>query len=844
MTMIAIYPPPEIAAALAVPGGEPVDALHCTVAYVGPADEIGDNGRRIVLERAVAAAGWRTPFVVRFGGVARFDAPDENGNQPIVALVDSPELTDLAAGLCDDLAYTLDRERTHGYTAHITLAYASPDVPLPVIEPFEFEVSALSVVLDDGTDGRVDIPLVVAPEVVELAESIVDQLDGRVVEAVTTATGRVFRCQIIEAGMSRNRKRYPLSVLHAAASLYEGVKAFDGHRPDMEMATSRIEHLVGHWRNVTPNATGIEGDLHLLPGAQLIAEALEASLDTQAAGLPPVVGISHDTETMTRIVGGVEEATQIVRVLSVDVVADPAAGGKAVRMVAGGITADDLSASPTSPEKEHQDMSLAEILASATDEDKAALRALLGDAPTNTTPVPEPEQGDDPAPELVAAGRESLFVRGLVREAMADAKLDPGHAAAVTSLLPERVSESDISRAVATVHATVQKVAEGVERAGLTPSATQRIAVGRDEGDKARERLYQTLCRNWREGFTSIYAAYEAITGQRLNPYDPDDVRALVRESWAPSRMGKRVSEAISSSTFGEALGDSVTRRLIDMYRGARYGSWRAIASTVPVRDFRTQRRDRIGGYGNLPTVLEGGAYQPLTSPTDEEATYAVTKKGGTESWTFESAMNDDLGALARIPEELGRAAARTLHEFVWLDNFASNPTCTYDTVALFDAAHANTEALALSNANASTLRAKMRTQAGYGVASKPLGVTPRFLVVPNELEDLGNQICNGDRAVPATTPGATDVPNLHRGTELIVVDEFTDANDWFMVADPADVPLIEIGFLGGREEPELFMQDDPSQGTPFSSDEVTYKIRHIYSGAVIDHRAAQRATQ
>jgi phage major head subunit gpT-like protein len=613
-----------------------------------------------------------------------------------------------------------------------------------------------------------------------------------------------------------------------------------------EFETSSIDGLAGHWRNVEANSAGVEGDLHLLPSATHVAEALDASLAAQAAGLAPVVGISHDVVATFRMVESVQEATRIVSVLSADVVADPAAGGRAVRMVAGGITVDDASASPNSPEKEHPDMSLAEILASATDEDKAALRALLGDAPTATTD-PDPDDAPSPAdaePELVGAARESLTVRLLVREAMTAAKLDVRHTEAVDALLPERVAESDIARAVDTVNRTVQRVAEGVERGGLTPSSTPDLRVTADERDKARERLYQTLCRNWREGFTSIYAAYEAITGRRLNPYDPDDVRTLVRESWAPSRMGKRVSEAITTSTFGEALGDSVTRRLIDMYSAARYGSWRAIATTVPVRDFRTQRRDRIGGYGNLPTVAEGGAYQPLTSATDEEATYAVTKKGGTESWTFEAAMNDDLGALARIPEELGRAAARTLHEFVWLDCFASNPTCSYDSVALFDAAHANTDAVALSNANASTLRAKMRTQAGYGVASKPLGVTPRYLIVPNELEDLGNQICNGDRAVPATTPGATDVPNLHKGTELIVVDEFTDANDWYMTADPADLPLIEIGFLGGREEPELFMQDDPAQGTPFSSDEVTWKIRHIYSGAVIDHRAAQRGTQ
>lgn len=710
-------------------------------------------------------------------------------------------------------------------------------------EPGAFRASY---VIDDG--GVVTLGAPVKVERRTTYEEVRESLAGRLIEArAADADGsRVFHCQIIEAGDSLNGRRYPLGVIHAAAGLYEGAKAFDHHRAQQAFTTGSIGGLVGWWRGVEKVADGLQGDLVLLPSATHVAEALDASLAAQRSGLAPVVGISHDVLANFRVVQGVQEATQIVSVLSADVVADPAAGGRAVRMVAGGL-ADGPSASPNSPEKEHPDMSLAEMLAKATDEEKAALRAeLLGDAPATTdTPDTPPVVEEQPAEgELVGAARESLTVRLLVREAMTAVKLDDRHAESVTALLPERVTEADIDRAVRTVTATVQRVTEGEERAGLTPSATQRIRVSEEAGDKARERLYQTLCRNWREGFTSIYAAYEAITGRRLNPYDPDDVRALVRESWAPSRMGNRASEAITTSTFGEALGDSMTRRLIDMYNAARYGSWRAIATTVPVRDFRTQRRDRIGGYGNLPTVAEGGPYQPLTSPTDEEATYAVTKKGGTESWTFESAMNDDLGALARIPEELGRAAARTLHEFVWLDCFASNPTCTYDSVALFDAAHANTDALALSNANASTVRAKMRAQAGYGVTGKPLGITPAFLVVPNELEDLGNQICNGDRAVPATTPGATDVPNLHKGTSLIVVDELTDANDWYMVAAPADLALIEIGFLGGREEPELFMQDDPQQGTPFSSDEVTYKIRHIYSGTVADHRAAQRGTQ
>lgn len=305
----------------------------------------------------------------------------------------------------------------------------------------------------------------------------------------------------------------------------------------------------------------------------------------------------------------------------------------------------------------------------------------------------------------------------------------------------------------------------------------------------------------------------------------------------------RRAAESVSSTTWAEILGDSITRRLIELYQGNNYQGWRALVRTVPVRDFRTQRRVRMGGYGVLPDVLQGGTYQPLTSPTDEEATYAVAKKGGTEDLTFEAITNDDLEAVARIPEALARAAAMTLYRFVFLTLFSDNPTCTYDSTALFHASHGNTTAVALSQSGASQLRQKMRDQAGYGVSTDVLGVTPSYLVVPNELEELGAQIALGDRAVPSSG-NASDLRNIHQGLSLIVCDHLTDANDWFMAASPTDLAGIEVGFLGGREEPELLMQDDPRVGAAFSSDKVTWKIRHIYSGAVIDHRAFQRGTQ
>jgi DNA primase large subunit len=51
------------------------------------------------------------------------------------------------------------------------------------------------------------------------------------------------------------------------------------------------------------------------------------------------------------------------------------------------------------------------------------------------------------------------------------------------------------------------------------------------------------------------------------------------------------------------------------------------------------------------------------------------------------------------------------------------------------------------------------------------------------------------------------------------------------------DVPGIEIGFLDNQQEPELFVQDNPTVGSMFTNDKVTYKIRHIYGGNVVEYR-------
>ena len=131
-----------------------------------------------------------------------------------------------------------------------------------------------------------------------------------------------------------------------------------------------------------------------------------------------------------------------------------------------------------------------------------------------------------------------------------------------------------------------------------------------------------------------------------------------------------------------------------------------------------------------------------------------------------------------------------------------------------------------------------MRSQAAYGNATQILGLVPRVLLVPNELEDLANKLCNAAvNLISAATLETSDMPNLHKGIKVVVVDNWTDANDFYVVGDVGLCPTIELGFFQGREEPELFSQSQPEQGSMFLADKLTWKIRHIYGGGILDHR-------
>lgn len=638
-----------------------------------------------------------------------------------------------------------------------------------------------------------------------------------------------YLVRVIRAGTSLNGVDYPAAVLREAAPLFNGTRVFvksDDDHVKGAAGSKDFRLLIGRLveaRFVEADGGEIQAVLEVLETADVAAKLREAV----ERGMTDLFGLSIDAEGTSRKRGKFREATKLTKVASVDLIIEPGAGGQVIRFIE--------SLQEPSNMKLRQQMLAAIAAISATqaaalggasdDEVLAAYREAVGGAlPHDTTATAAAAGAGAPAP----AGLAEIDQRIRMVEARAEARVAIAASplpAAAKERLTRRFAEAaqftaaDVSAAIEDERTYLGRLTEGAQIQGLGDG---RVEAGQDRSEKVREQLDAFFDRN--QPARSFREAYIDITGDR-------QVSGLMancdRRRLAEALGGSRFAEAVSSTTFGEILGDSVTRAMIREYRALEaYGDWRWLCDVVPVTDFRTQRRTRMGGYGNLPAVAENGDYDPLTTPGDEEATYAATKRGGTETISLEAIANDDVGAIRRIPLALAVAAGRTLYEFVY--NFlATNPTI-YDGVALFHATHNNLGTAALDATSFAAARLAMKRQAELS-SSKRLGITLRHLVIPADLEEAAF-----DLFVRDTNNDETFVQS--RKPTVHVVDYWTDANNWYATADNSQVPLLELGFYGG-EEPQLFVQDNPTQGSLFSNDQIKYKIRHIYGGAVRDFR-------
>lgn len=709
---------------------------------------------------------------------------------------------------------------------------------------------------------------------------------SQIIEAVAGAQGREWDVILIEKGLSLNGNYYPDSTLKTSIPLFEGAYAYADHATVADRISRperSVKDKVGRFKSIEYGSFLVGG--HTVEGlkarfkviAPWLREVLKEAVE---AGEPDFLGFSIDAEGHVgkRPFDGksVNWVEQITTVHSVDVVTSPAAGGRILRLVASTGAATDievLSEPELNTEVSNSEPdSVVENTESATEntkqnggfdmdpeELKRLVDASIQEALISAKPVDETAEIKEQLKLLQETARLrdcEVSIEKALREATGLSDMGKDKIRTQFADLSKRRSWEDtelaavIKEAIDYEAALVQKFHNPV-----SPVATYKVGnASKDQMYKALEGLFEAQDIDGVTRFKSLKEGYCRWTGSDPFEVGPFEMARAYSTKYDSAYDSKRVQESLQTSDWASVFANVMYNKMMKAYSYDPYNVWKKFVSQIEdVPDFKTRQWTRIGGYGDLSTVAEQATYPQLTSPGDENVTYSITKYGGLDDVTWEAIINDQVARIRQIPIAMGRAAARTLNKFVMNLVTVANPTMDYDGTALYIAGHGNTgtNVLSLGGVNSSIIA--MRDQTAFGETNEILGERnlPRFAVVPNELEARAKRVFSPtkynamvlDTNAAAADDGTGVDPEAFadKGIEIVVYDTLSDANDWYFVGDPSKVETLVMGFLNGKQEPDLFVQDQPTVGSVFTADKISYKIRHVFGGEVLDHRSFYR---
>lgn len=353
------------------------------------------------------------------------------------------------------------------------------------------------------------------------------------------------------------------------------------------------------------------------------------------------------------------------------------------------------------------------------------------------------------------------------------------------------------------------------------------VTMGEAESDKFRAAAQDAVLMA--AGIPVVDAAPGA---QELRGYSMVEMarESLRRESGSTVNFGDNMELARaainSTSTFPAIMSNLANKSVMVGFNEAEttYQIWAGKGSN---RDFKEAARVALSEAGTLELVPEGGQFKQ-DSFGEASARTKVATYGKLFSLTRQAIINDDLGLFSKIATKYGSAAKRLVNKMVYAQ--LTGNVKMQDNVALFDTKHGNVagtgEALSVK-AIAKAITAMRRQKGITGEAT--LNITPKYLVVPPELEMTAYQIVNSTAAVDGVNSG---VANPYKGRFIVVADaELTDPDAWYLVADATQHDTIEVTYLNGVETPRL----ETRQG--FDVDGIEYKVAFDCGVSALDFR-------
>ena len=264
---------------------------------------------------------------------------------------------------------------------------------------------------------------------------------------------------------------------------------------------------------------------------------------------------------------------------------------------------------------------------------------------------------------------------------------------------------------------------------------------------------------------------------------------------------------AFSNASIAGILGNTANKFLLAGFDAVEK-TWRAISSIRNASDFKTMTSYRLTGVSQYEQVAPDGELKHGTLG-EESWTNKVDTYGLILAITRQDITNDDLSALTIIPQRIGFGAGLKLNDEFWtafLDN------STYFASGNSNYATGAATALSVDSLTAAELLFADQVDAD----SKPAGVTPEILLVPNALRVTASGLAN-DLELRNTTASTKYVTgNPHAGKFSVETSSYLGNSSytgysiaaWYLIANPAALPVMEVAFLNGQESPTIETAD------------------------------------
>ncbi|MCA9633759.1 MAG: hypothetical protein KC766_39175 [Myxococcales bacterium] len=271
--------------------------------------------------------------------------------------------------------------------------------------------------------------------------------------------------------------------------------------------------------------------------------------------------------------------------------------------------------------------------------------------------------------------------------------------------------------------------------------------------------------------------------------------------------FSRSVQASFSTIDLGGILSNVANKFLLEGFFSVER-TWRNICAIRNVSDFKTVTSYRMIGKEQYEQVAPGGELKHGTLGEEQYSNKADTY-GLMLSIDRRDIVNDDLGAITTVPRKLGRGSGLKINDIFW--------STFMDNASFFTAGNNNyisgaTTGLSIDGLTQGEVTFMDQTDAD----GKPIGVMPAILLVPTALSALGSQLFKSMELRDTTSSTKYPVSNPHQGKFRVEVSRYlsnsqytgNSAKAWFLLAEPTDLPVIEVAFLNGQEAPTIETAD------------------------------------